>query len=1117
MATPVIKTNFSAGELTPHLWGHVDLGKYQGGCKTVRNFFVDHRGGLTNRSGTGLVGYARNQSASPRLMKFRFGSGQSYELVFDAHFGMQIILDGAMVTETPIAITAGTLGNPLTLTAASGAWAIGDMIVVDNVIGLDRPNGVSGVNGRTFIVDSAAVDVLTLDSPLGPPPDSTLWTAYVSGGTIARILTVPIPWQAQDLFALKFAQSADTLTVTHPNYAQFDIEREGPITWTVTPTQIGSNMVPPTGATATAVNNPGGSTPQFFYPYAVSSVNDDTGEESNITGATATVVNAALDQTTSVVNKITWDAAPNATSYKIYAAQNVPNGSQDSGPYFYGLMGTSKSTSFADVNFTADFTAAPPTATNPFSSGPFSSVTMVNDGFGYIDPVATVFDFTGSGALLTPTTNSAGAITATAVTLGGDDYSAPNIVFTEGDPTPGTGLTLAFSGVWVASGAGFVPGPGSLTINAAGTHYHVPYFIINVLGATGAFADGVGYCTTAAAVPNAVEIVDAPFVVSTAGVTLSFTISDTLPGQAINVPGSAASALPVLADANFPAVVAYFDQRRIFAGSNLNPDTFWTTRPGQYNNFDVSFPSAPNDAITGTIVGQEVNQIESLTAMTSGLVALTSAGMWQIAAAGSTSTTPQPLDPASATAGPQAFTGASSLPPLRVGIDLVYEAARGGTVRASKYNFYANIFTGFDVSSLSQHLLQGRTIVQWAYAEQPYYLIWAVRDDGIVITLTYLPEQDVYGWARHDTRGIFTSVDSIPENDEDAVYYVTQRPLGNGILGGQGYFIERMHSRSMGENLAANIPPDPDQAWFLDCAVQFPLTFPNDTLAAGSPQPQGQLDPATASIDAPGINFPDVVTVIVTDLDGNGTGCDGYCTASGGAINAFVITSTGQNYVNPQFIPQGGVGGALSVKVINLAEFAPGSSATLADMAVGDTLRVRGGKGTVHSFTANTVLVDMARPVTGLQANAEVPNAIPVVASGGWSCTTPVQTVGGLDHLNGSTVGIVVDGNCQTPQVVIDGCITLAQPGTAITIGLLYSCQAGGLPVELGEPTVQGRRKQQPAITLRMMDARGVSVGSDWQSLVEVKQRAREKFGEPITFQTGGGLISVGGANPDTL
>src|SRR6185436_7323110 len=125
----------------------------------------------------------------------------------------------------------------------------------------------------------------------------------------------------------------------------------------------------------------------------------------------------------------------------------------------------------------------------------------------------------------------------------------------------------------------------------------------------------------------------------------------------------------------------------------------------------------------------------------------------------------EPITPRSVSAVPQAYNGCSDVPPIIINYDIIYNQARGSVVRDLSYSFYTNIYTGTDISVLANHLLVGRTITGWTYAEDPFKVIWAITSDGDLLSLTYLKEQEVYGWAHHDTLGLFKSVASIPEGN----------------------------------------------------------------------------------------------------------------------------------------------------------------------------------------------------------------------------------------------------------------------------------------------------------------------------------------------------------------
>ena len=65
-------------------------------------------------------------------------------------------------------------------------------------------------------------------------------------------------------------------------------------------------------------------------------------------------------------------------------------------------------------------------------------------------------------------------------------------------------------------------------------------------------------------------------------------------------------------------------------------------------------------------------------------------------------------------------------------------------VRAISYDFFSNIYTGKDITVLANHLFTNYTIREWAYAEEPFKVVWTVRSDGKLLSLTYLKEQEVY-------------------------------------------------------------------------------------------------------------------------------------------------------------------------------------------------------------------------------------------------------------------------------------------------------------------------------------------------------------------------------------
>jgi len=282
---------------------------------------------------------------------------------------------------------------------------------------------------------------------------------------------------------------------------------------------------------------------------------------------------------------------------------------------------------------------------------------------------------------------------------------------------------------------------------------------------------------------------------------------------------------PFAANLN-PGCSSYFQQRLVYANGGINDaDRFWMSIPNSDYNFSVSNPSQADDSIDARLVSLEVNEIKSLIPMPSGLIALTTKGAWQISGgAGGVATQGGPVTPTTLTATPQAYIGANDVPPILVNYDIFFIQQKGSIVRNMSYNIYANIYTGNDISILSSHLFYGHTMKEWAYAEEPFKIVWVVRTDGELLSLTTLKEQDMYGWARHDTFGWFRSVCTVTEGTVDATYFVVERPNPYGA--GTVKLIERFAERQF--TFGA------EDAWSVDCATKTTQNEPSANLTVSA-------------------------------------------------------------------------------------------------------------------------------------------------------------------------------------------------------------------------------------------------------------------------------------------
>lgn len=899
MSQAVMQHSFHAGEWAPALNARVDVAKYKSGAALMKNFYPDYRGGASSRPGTLYCLQAYKSGFPVRLIPFQ----QNFTTNFVLEFGQGYIrpfFQGAPILEAGINITAATQANPCVLTTATNNYNVGDWVFISSVVGMTQ------LNNRYFQVIAVSPTSVTLGDLNGNAINSTTFGAYVSGGTIQRVYTITSPYAAADLALLKFAQNINTLILCHPDYQPSILTISGLTNWTLTTITFGATIAPPTGITVTSTLAAG----SVNYSYVVTAV-DVNGQESP---ASPPAGLSGIQDLRSVAgtNKVTWTGSSGAVSYNVYRAQisysAIPAGSD------YGFCGNCTGTNFIDSNIAADFTAAPPIVENPFFGSPVQSVSLTGTAVYTAVPTVTI----------APPSTGVQA-TAQAI-LGIQSFNTFHLTGSRGNvyavndllamTIPGTTAPIYCTMTVTSVSSGSITGVSLTSFGGLSSGSAPSVLGIGLQNGTAIDQSQNGY--------------QANFVWQVSSVNLLGGGSGytSVPTVTFSPVGATATAVLGAASSGNPSVPTFYQQRLVLAGPPGNPEQFNMSQTGSYFNYNTNSPVEADDAIQGTLVSTSLQNIKSMLSMSTGLVILSDRAAWLLNGGSIGSA----VTPSSLVANPHSYNGASDVPPIVSNFDILYVQAKGSIVRDLTFNFYAQIYTGTDISILSSHLFYNYTIKEWAYAEEPFKLIWAVRSDGALLSLTFLKEQDIIGWSQHNSPGanglfksVCTVVESRPTTDGralvqtvDAPYFVVQRTVNGQTL----QYIERLAERSF-------------------------------------------LDPATA------------------------------------------------------------------------------------------TSKVK------YAWTVDS----------GLQYNG-----------------APTTAVGGLFHLIGQQVVGLADGVPVGPlTVTAQGTVALANAASLITLGLAYTPQLQTLQLDIGEPTIQGKRKKIPAVTARVQDTLGLSIGKTFSSLVAMK------------------------------
>lgn len=242
----------------------------------------------------------------------------------------------------------------------------------------------------------------------------------------------------------------------------------------------------------------------------------------------------------------------------------------------------------------------------------------------------------------------------------------------------------------------------------------------------------------------------------------------------------------------WPRASAYHQQRQWFGGSDNETMRLWASKIGDFRNFSRHFPINDDDRGQWDIDTLDASEIQGIRALGQVLV-FTSGGIATLK--GNSEGVVTPSQPNIEWL---ASEGSTRVRPEAVDDVLIYVQSRGAYPREVRFDVGAGGFAGYggrDLTVFAPHLFAGYQISDLSRASVPESILWCARSDGEMLGLTFLKEQDVWAWHRHDTlNGSIQSLTTVPEENEDVVYAVVKRTLTAGTK----YYVERMKVRKVG-------------------------------------------------------------------------------------------------------------------------------------------------------------------------------------------------------------------------------------------------------------------------------------------------------------------------------
>lgn len=223
-------------------------------------------------------------------------------------------------------------------------------------------------------------------------------------------------------------------------------------------------------------------------------------------------------------------------------------------------------------------------------------------------------------------------------------------------------------------------------------------------------------------------------------------------------------------DANYPSRVSYHEQRLVFAGEPISgSQRFVGSVPGDISNFtpsgDVQRPIGAGGGMTTvvseansynfTVASDELNKIEFLSSQRTLLIG-TSGGLFPVQA----SSASEAVSPININARRSTSRGATPVKPTLVDDQTIFVSRNLRRIYGVGYAFQTDTYVPADITVLAEHIT-GDGVTDLQYAQEVESVLWAVREDGVLLGCTIDQQNQVTGWHRHLLGGTDVEVESI--------------------------------------------------------------------------------------------------------------------------------------------------------------------------------------------------------------------------------------------------------------------------------------------------------------------------------------------------------------------
>ena len=222
----------------------------------------------------------------------------------------------------------------------------------------------------------------------------------------------------------------------------------------------------------------------------------------------------------------------------------------------------------------------------------------------------------------------------------------------------------------------------------------------------------------------------------------------------------------------FPRAIAFYQGRVWLGGSATEPSTVWASRINDFKDFGRG--ASDDDPLSIDINLDYTDKIQWI-AGTRDLFVGTESG--EVTIQGNNST----ITPSNQTQNQRTANGSPHIKAQKLGSEIFYVDISKRKLRSTFFSFQQDTYTSADLIMFAKDSVQS-DITAVAVSKSPDPIIWVLKADGDLVSISYDKSQDILGVTNIQTEGDIESISVIQHKDRDNLWMIVRRDINGSSV-----------------------------------------------------------------------------------------------------------------------------------------------------------------------------------------------------------------------------------------------------------------------------------------------------------------------------------------------